>query len=88
MNGGKHPVNDGNLLLLEWITTESAGSISNQTVAIERQDQTGDDQYLLRVVRKIAEGGYSLHATNPDYDDIIVTDDMKPFARLKAVLKG
>ncbi|OXY80855.1 hypothetical protein [Oceanimonas doudoroffii] len=55
---------------------------------IEQQDQTGDDQYLLRVVRKIAEGGYSLYATNPDYDDIDVTDDMKPFARLKAVLKG
>ncbi|MDP5292560.1 DEAD/DEAH box helicase family protein [Oceanimonas sp. CHS3-5] len=88
MNGGKHPVNDGDLLLLEWIMPDAAGSISNQTVAIERQDQAGDDQYLLRVVRKTAEGGYLLHATNPDYEDMIVTDEMKPFARLKSVLKG
>ncbi|MFH7587027.1 DEAD/DEAH box helicase family protein [Oceanimonas sp. AH20CE76] len=88
MNGGKHPVNDGDLLLLEWITPDHAGSISNQTVAIERQDQTGDDQYLLRVVRKIAENNYLLHATNPDYEDIAVTEEMKPFARLREVLKG
>ncbi|AEY00886.1 DEAD-box ATP dependent DNA helicase [Oceanimonas sp. GK1] len=88
MNGGKNPVNDGDLLLLEWITPDTAGSISNQTLAIERQDETGDDQYLLRVVSKTADGSYLLHATNPDYEDIPVTDEMKPFARLRSVLKG
>ncbi|MCO4790205.1 DEAD/DEAH box helicase, partial [Vibrio cholerae] len=29
MNGGKNPIQDGDLLLLEWVTPSSAGSISN-----------------------------------------------------------
>ena len=52
MNGGKNAVEDGDLLLLEWITPSNAGSISGQTMAIETQDESGDDQYLLRVVKK------------------------------------
>lgn len=86
MNAGKQPVQDGDLLLLEWITPQTAGSISNQTLAIERQDESGDNQYLLRVVKKSQDGGYRLHATNPDYEDITATDEMKPFARFKSVL--
>ncbi|GGB31548.1 helicase [Oceanisphaera marina] len=86
MNGGKHPIQDGDLLLLELISSDSAGSISNQTLAIEQQDTTGDNQYLLRIVKKTPDGSYHLHASNPDYDDITATDDMKPFARLKGVI--
>ncbi|GHA28079.1 DEAD/DEAH box helicase family protein [Oceanisphaera arctica] len=86
MNGGKQPVQDGDLLLLEWITPQTAGSISNQTLAIERQDESGDNQYLLRVVKKNPDGSYRLHATNPDYEDLAVTDEMKPFARFRGVI--
>ncbi|ATG73473.1 DEAD/DEAH box helicase [Zobellella denitrificans] len=86
MNGGKQPVQDGDLLLLEWITPETAGSISGQTLAIERQDESGDNQYLLRVVKKNPDGSYRLHATNPAYEDLAATFDMKPFARLRAVV--
>ncbi|MBR9858101.1 MAG: DEAD/DEAH box helicase family protein [Gammaproteobacteria bacterium] len=86
MNGGKQPVQDGDLLLLEWITPQTAGSISNQILAIERQNESGDNQYLLRVVKKSPDGGYLLHATNPDYEDITATDEMKPFARFKSVI--
>jgi sulfatase maturation enzyme AslB (radical SAM superfamily) len=50
MNGGMHPIKHGDLLLLERITPEHAGSISGKTVAIERQGETGDEQYLLRNV--------------------------------------
>ncbi len=50
MNGGKNPVHDGDYLLLEQVTPENAGSISNQMMAIERQDGAGDNQYLLRKV--------------------------------------
>ncbi|QJY40982.1 hypothetical protein HND97_06885 [Vibrio cholerae] len=41
MKGGKNPIQDGDLLLLEWVTPSSAGSISNLTMAIETQDETG-----------------------------------------------
>ncbi|WP_319781868.1 DEAD/DEAH box helicase family protein [Oceanisphaera sp. IT1-181] len=86
MNGGKQPIQDGDLLLLEQISANSAGSISNQTIAIEQQDATGDDQYLLRIVKKNPDGSYRLQASNPNYEDLTATDDMKPFARLKGVI--
>jgi len=83
MNGGKNPIYDGDYLLLEQITPNNAGSISNSTVAIERQDTAGDNQYLLRKVLKEADGSYTLRAANPDYDDIQANEDMVTFARLK-----
>lgn len=87
MDGGKHPVRDGDLLLLELITPTKAGSITGQVVAIERGDPgTGDSQYLLRVVTKAADGGYVLKAQNPDYDDLSATDEMRTLARLRAIV--
>jgi hypothetical protein len=56
MNGGKTPIHDGDYLLLEVVTSQSAGSITGNVMAIERQDETGDNQYLLRVVKKISRG--------------------------------
>jgi|GEM_PF-62546 len=87
MNGGKNPIEDGDLLLLEWITPTNAGSISGLTIAIETQDETGDDQYLLRVVKKQANGAYALIANNPEYSDMLADETMTTFARLKGILK-
>lgn len=87
MNGGKHPILDGDYLLLELLSSTKAGSITGSVMAIERQDEDGgDDQYLLRVVTKSTGGGYVLHANNPDYSDIPTTDEMRTLARLKAVI--
>jgi len=86
MNGGKSPIRDGDYLLLERISSNSAGAISNQVIAIERQDTSGDDQYVLRHVLKAPDGGYILRAFNPNYDDFRATDEMTPRARLKAIL--
>ena len=86
MNGGKNPVLDGDYLLLELISPTRAGSITGQVVAIERQDESGDSQYLLRVVTKTPDGQYVLKANNPDYEDLIATDDMRSLARLRGVI--
>ena len=86
MDGGHNPVKDGDYILLEAITPDSAGSISNQVLAVERQDVGGDDQYVLRRVEKIAEGRYNLVANNPDYEDFEATDEMRTFARFKQVI--
>jgi superfamily II DNA or RNA helicase/HKD family nuclease/SOS-response transcriptional repressor LexA len=86
MNGGKNPIFDGDYLLLEQVTPESAGSISNQTMAIERQDEAGDSQYLLRKVLKNEDGTYTLRANNPDYADMIADESMVTFARFKGKL--
>jgi SOS-response transcriptional repressor LexA len=86
MDGGKHPIHDGDYLLLEHITSNNAGSISNQIVAIERQDTSGDDQYLLRSVNKLGQGLYELIAQNTDYESMMATEDMATFARLKDVI--
>ncbi|MBE0576221.1 MAG: DUF3427 domain-containing protein [Desulfuromonadales bacterium] len=85
MNGGKNPIRDGDYLLLERVTPQSAGSITGLIMAIERQD-TGDNQYLLRLVTKPSPGCYVLRATNPDYEDLEADEDMRTFARLKEIL--
>ncbi|MCL4758401.1 MAG: S24 family peptidase, partial [Rhodocyclaceae bacterium] len=86
MNGGKNPIRDGDLLLLELISAAHAGSISGQTIAIERQDEAGDSQYLLRVVQKLGPGRYILKANNPDYADLPADDSMRTLARFKQII--
>ena len=90
MNGGKNPIRDGDYLLLELVSPTNAGSITGSIMAIERQDKTGEDQYLLRVITKHRDGSYVLVANNPDYEDIHVTpemaDELRTLARLKAVI--
>ncbi|GAC08916.1 DUF3427 domain-containing protein [Paraglaciecola chathamensis] len=86
MNGGKHPIKHGDLLLLELFSPEHAGSISGKTVAIERYDMTGDDQYLLRNISKTGNQQYQLIAQNPDYEPMAANEEMKPLAFLKSVL--
>jgi SOS-response transcriptional repressor LexA len=85
MNGGKRPIYDGDYLLLERVTSESAGSITGKIMAVERQD-AGDNQYLLRLVTKAGPGHYVLRATNPDYEDMVADEGMRTFARFKKVL--
>ncbi|MCF6219418.1 MAG: helicase [Gammaproteobacteria bacterium] len=86
MNGGKHPICDGDYLLMELISSERAGSISNQIMAVERHDASGEDQYVLRVVRKRGTGDYYLQANNPDYANFDATEDMRTFARLREII--
>lgn len=86
MNGGKNPINDGDYLLFEQVTPTSAGSISNQIIAIERQDEAGDNQYLLRKVLKNPDGSYTLKANNPEYEDLPADESMMTFARFKGKL--
>jgi phage repressor protein C with HTH and peptisase S24 domain len=87
MNGGKQPVKDGDYLLLELITPTKAGAITGSIVVIERQDVGGDDQYLLRVVHKRPDGSYILKASNSEYPDYDIDENMRTLARLRAVLK-
>ncbi len=86
MNGGKHPICDGDYLLMELVSSERAGSISNQIMAVEREDASGDEQYVLRLVRKRSDGDYYLQANNPDYADFDASEDMRTFARLRGVI--
>ena len=86
MNGGKHPILDGDLLLLELITSDKAGSLRGQIVAIERDDIGGEGQYLLRKVNKLPNGQYELIAQNPDYEVMIADESMRTFARFKQVV--
>jgi len=88
MNGGKSPIYDGDYLLLEQITSENAAKLTNETIAIERQDESGDNQYLLRKVLKSPEGAYILRANNPGYEDMTASDEMVTFARFKGKVEG
>jgi SOS-response transcriptional repressor LexA len=74
MDGGKNPIRDGDYLLLELVSPQSAGAITGTVMAIERQDEAGDNQYLLRVVTKTPDGRYILKANNPDFEDLEATE--------------
>ena len=87
MNGGKNPIYDGDYLLLELLSAANAGSINGQIIAIERQDESGDNQYLLRTVKKTAPGQYVLKASNPDYPDLQSDESMRTLARLKGIIE-
>jgi len=87
MNGGKNPIMDGDLLLLEFVSSNSAGSITGNTMAIEIQDESGDSQYLLRVIEKRGDGDYWLRANNADYETIPANSSMKTLARLKKIIQ-
>ncbi|MCA1792036.1 MAG: S24 family peptidase, partial [Thioalkalivibrio sp.] len=86
MDGGKNRIHDGDYLLLELVSPQSAGSITGTVMAIERQDEAGDNQYLLRVVTKTPGGRYILKANNPAFEDLEATESMRTVARLRAVL--
>jgi len=86
MDGGKNPIRDGDYLLLELVSPSRAGSITGSVMAIERQDDSGDNQYVLRQVLKGADGSYILRANNPSYRAMPATDEMRTLARLKAVI--
>jgi SOS-response transcriptional repressor LexA len=86
MDGGRNPIQSGDYLLLELITPDNAGSNDGRTIAIERQDVTGDDQYLLRTVKKLGDNQYQLIAQNPDYEPMLATEEMNTFARLRQVI--
>lgn len=88
MNGGKNPVRDGDYLLLELVDSDKAGSITGSVMAIERQDASAGDQYVLRLISKQPDGSYVLTAANPDYPDFQVSDEMRPLARLRGVWDG
>ena len=88
MNGGKNPVRDGDYLLLELVDSDKAGSITGSVMAIERQDASGDDQYVLRLITKQPDGRYVLKAANPDYPDFEANEEMRPLARLRGVWDG
>jgi superfamily II DNA or RNA helicase/SAM-dependent methyltransferase/SOS-response transcriptional repressor LexA len=87
MNGGKNPVRDGDYLLLELLSSTRAGSVTGNIVAIERQDESGANQYLLRVVTKTPNGTYVLKANNPTYADMAATEEMRTLARLRGVIE-
>ncbi len=86
MDGGRNPIKHGDYLLLELITPDNAGSNDGKTIAIERQDVIGDDQYLLRTVKKLRDNQYQLTAQNTDYEPMMATADMNTFARLRQVV--
>jgi ssDNA-binding Zn-finger/Zn-ribbon topoisomerase 1 len=60
--------------------------MNGDTVVIEQQDETGDDQYLLRKLHKLAQGKYELIARNPDYDPVLtqaVGNDAQVFGKVR-----
>jgi hypothetical protein len=63
-----------------------AGKVAGGPAIGDGGFETGEDQYLLRLVTKTQDGRYILKAANPDYPDYEADEGMQTRARLKAVL--
>jgi len=86
MNGGQNPIRDGDYLLMEAMTSSGLRDLDVQTVAIERKDIVGDDQYLLRAVAVKDFWQKELIAKNSAFPAMPLTDEMNVFAQLKTVI--
>jgi SOS-response transcriptional repressor LexA len=87
MDGGKSPIRNGDYLLLERVSPTEAFPETDTVMAVERENEAGDEsQYLLRVLHRNIDGAYILQANNPAYDDLAVTPEMRMVARLKIVI--
>ena len=89
MNGGKRPIQDGDYLLLERVDPDHAGSGTGEwATVVERSNEAGDSEFLLRKVEKVGPGRYRLVAQNRSYP-VMEADvqSMRPWARLRRVLK-
>lgn len=86
MNGGEDPIKDGDYLLFELLGNNRKEGKDGKTVAIERKDTDGEDQYLLRDLKKRIDGEYDLIARNPEYPVLRESDEMRIIAYLKYVI--
>jgi superfamily II DNA or RNA helicase/predicted house-cleaning noncanonical NTP pyrophosphatase (MazG superfamily)/HKD family nuclease/SOS-response transcriptional repressor LexA len=86
MDGGKIPIADGSLVVLEPITATSAGSVNGQVVAVMQVDEFGDTSYALKKIEK-RQGQYYLVSFNKAYKDVLIdVERVRPFARFKGIL--
>jgi len=78
---------NGDLVILEKITTTSAGSMNGQIVAVEYQDEFGNTAYALKKIKK-SGNKYYLESKNKDFQDVLIDPaQIKPFARyIKSLL--
>jgi phage repressor protein C with HTH and peptisase S24 domain len=91
MNGGRTPIRDGDLILLEWISPDRAGSLTAEiAVAVECRDPLTDDTaYALKKIVKKTDGQYVLRSWNCDYpDQPINPENIRPFARFLRLVEN
>lgn len=87
MDGGSEPIHDGDYLLLELPAPDQPEPDHGSIMVIERQNEQGEDQYVLRVVNRRPDGGYVLVANNPAYADLMLDRDTAKQVRFVARLK-
>ena len=87
MDGGDNPIKDGDFLLMEYLYPTQTKTFSEGIYAIERNASEGIGyQYLLRQIINCSDGKYSLKASNSDYENMELIDEMKVVAVMKKVI--
>lgn len=82
MDGGKNPICNGDLVVLEPITPTRGGSVRGQIIAVKYTDEYGDTTYALKRIIKAAPGEYYLASKNKSYPNVKINPDhITPFAR-------
>ncbi|MBK9087963.1 MAG: hypothetical protein IPL90_02475 [Holophagales bacterium] len=88
MDGGDHPIRDGDWVVLRWARGEALKNLhySSKPALIENRDVSGEAGYQLkRVVRE--EGRWLLRSNNPEMPDFEATEETRPIAVLQQVIR-
>ncbi|PKL44505.1 MAG: restriction endonuclease subunit R [Candidatus Riflebacteria bacterium HGW-Riflebacteria-2] len=87
MDGGKNPIQDGSLVILEKITPDRGGSTAGKIVAVKYNNEFGDTAYALKKIKKTSDGSYYLVSNNRKYPEVkIDPGKLFPFARFISIV--
>ncbi|MET0406458.1 MAG: DEAD/DEAH box helicase family protein [Cystobacter sp.] len=80
MHGGKHPIRDGDWLVMRYVRNVGIGALEGRVALVQVPDVAGHAYLVKRVVRD--RGQWRLRSDNPEHSSIEVTEGMKPIAEL------
>lgn len=88
MNGGPHPIRDGDYILLERNLRPSAAPPDGATVVVARPDNRGTAEYVLRTASPRPDGSVVMRAQNPNptYREFMLDRSMEAVASFVRVI--
>ena len=102
MDGGSHPIKDGEYLLFELLTSDMTGSsvtryeirepgsseaeLTELGTVVAENREVSGHEFLVRNLEAGKSGGFILAAQNPSYPNIPLTPEIALVAKLKGIL--
>jgi len=86
MDGGKHPLRDGDWAVMRVARSLPASAVENRIVLVETRDDSFGAQYQIKRLQRRGSG-WLLTSDNPEGPTIEATEEMVPIARLERSIR-